>query len=57
MPRDNDLPIEPYRLHKDTADFVAEIQRAKYMQSGEERWEDLHHRVAEAIFSPAEMAK
>ena len=31
MPRDADLPIEPYWLHKDTADFVAEIQRAKYM--------------------------
>lgn len=39
-----------FRLHPDTAVLVSEIQRDKYMQSGEETWSDLHLRVASGLF-------
>src|SRR5229473_8503116 len=49
MPRDQ-VDIDPFRLHPDTAMFVGEIQRAKYMLPGEELWVGANCRVAEALF-------
>lgn len=50
MPRDQIDATDPFRLHPETAAFVDEIQRAKYMLPGE-AWLDANRRVASAIFA------